>query len=182
MKRWTQWTLLAAMVVAAGCSDGARETPESPEGPEPPMLADPAGLVEFAIPEGWAERSQSNAIRFARADAPDSPTVLAVAAEPRDPSRDLAAERKLRQSQMKATGQAIRVDETFEMNGWQVWESAAARERGPVMHSFHLFSDDVAAEVWLIAGSSDYALLAEDLRAVAQSVRARQTTDGGAQP
>lgn len=185
MRRWTESALLCVVIVAmtAGCSDGvsemprASETPATPKTlaiPAVPMLTDPKGLVEFALPEGWAERSQSNAIRFARAEAPESPTVLAVAAEPRDPSRGLAEQRKIRRAQMAATDQAIRIDETFEVNGWQIWESAAARARGPVMHSFLLFSDDITAEVWLVAASGDYATLVEDLRAVALSIRPKR--------
>ena len=103
MNRATSAIAMAFALLLVGCS-GPSHT-----------HSDPDGLVGFALPDGWAERSQSNGIRFGRADAPDARTVLAVSASARDPAHDLAAQRELRQSQIRATGQELRIDEIFEL-------------------------------------------------------------------
>lgn len=141
-------------------------------GPEP-VHADPSGLVQFSLPDGWAEQSRSSGIRFSRADASGERTVLTVSARPRG-GRDPAAQRELRLSQIRQQGFDVLIDEMREIEGWRVWESAAGPSSdGPIMHAFHFFSDAVQAEVSLIAAAADYARYEADVRLVAESLTER---------
>jgi len=134
----------------------------------------PENVVAFTVPDGWAAKSNSNGIRFGRAAAPAESTVLSVSASPRDPKRDLKAQRALRQSQARQQGFRLVVDNLQQLDGWEAWESVTDATRGgegPIMHSFHLFSPDIQAEVTLIAAKSDYPKYKEDLLLVVRSLR-----------
>ena len=141
------------------------------------MRTDPQKLVQFTVPEGWAERSSSDGIRFGRADAPGERTVLAVSASPRDPNRDIEKQRAISRAQIEQQGARLVVDKTQQINGWKVWESVMETSggSGQVMHTFHFFLQDVQAQALLIAKKADYPKYQEDLRAVVKSLRERKS-------
>ena len=138
------------------------------------IQTDPQNLVAFTVPDGWVAKSSSNGIRFGRADAPAERTVLSVSAGPRDPKRDLKALRAIRQSQVRQQEFSLVIDKVEQLNGWEAWESVTDATRGgegPIMHTFLLFSQDIQADVSLIAAKADYPRYKEDLLAVARSLR-----------
>ncbi len=135
---------------------------------------DPQKLVAFTVPDGWVAKSNSNGIRFGRADAPAERTVLFVLASPRDSERDLKALRAIRQSQIEQQGFSLVVDKVQQLNGWEAWEAVMDATRGgdgPIMHTFLLLLPGVQAEVSLIAAKSHYPKYKDDLLAVVRSLR-----------
>jgi len=76
--------------------------------------------------------------------------------------------------QVKQQGFDIVIDEIQQITGLAAWESegnAGADRDGPLMPTFHLFSDDVEAEIALIAATTVYPNDQQDLLAVVQSLR-----------
>ena len=137
------------------------------------LRTDPQKLVTFTLPDGWAERNRSNGIRYGRADAPSDKTVLAVSAKPRDADFDAEKQRAITRSQIEMQGARLLVDKSQRINDWTVWESVmeTSGESPLVMHTFHFFSQDVQADVRLIATKATYPKYQEDLRAVVASLR-----------
>ena len=164
--------LAAALIVwsLAACSD-AQQSPQIEA-----THTDADGLIEYAMPDGWANTRISSGNHFTRDDRPDDPAVLGVIPMRRGSAPSIEQVQEGTAGKHEIQGHEMVMEEVSELNGFSVWEAvyeAEIRGQEVILHDYFLFTDELQVEVHLNAAREEYEDFLPDLRTVVGSVRAR---------